>query len=131
VFPEHPFAQRKEVPFLELEGESLISREETSGTQGSLKSLLYSAGLDLDKLSPSLILGTTQAVVGAVEARMGIAFVSNLAIDKSLALSLVKVVAIQGMKLNRDFYCVYRKERVVSRLLAEFIAFVQARAVQT
>jgi hypothetical protein len=32
--------------------------------------------------------------------------------------------------LRRDFYCVYRKERVVSRLLSEFIAFVQSRASQ-
>ena len=131
VFPEHPFAQRKEISFMEMEGESLISREETSGTQGSLRSLLAGAGLDLDKLSPGLILGTTQAVVSAIEARMGIAFVSNLAIDKSLALGLVKVVTIKGLKLSRNFYCVYRKERVVSRLLAEFIAFVQARALQT
>jgi DNA-binding transcriptional LysR family regulator len=67
-------------------------------------------------------------VVSAVEARVGIAFVSNLAIKKSLALGLVKQVAVEGLELRRDFYCVYRKERVVSRLLSEFIAFAQARA---
>lgn len=131
VFPEHPFARRKEISFLELEGESLIFREKSSGTQSSLKSLLASNGLDLDKWAPSIILGTTQATVTAVEARMGIAFVSNLAIEKSLALGLVKTVAIEGLKLSRDFYCVYRKERVVSRLLAEFIAFVQTRTAQS
>lgn len=131
VFQEHPFAKRKEIFLMELEEESLISREESSGTQGSLKSLLSGAGFDLDKWSPSLILGTTQAVVSAVEAKMGIAFVSNLAIDKSLALGLVKAVPIKGLNLSRDFYCVYRKERVVSRLLAEFIDFVQARTSQT
>ncbi len=131
VFPEHPFAQRGEVSFLELEGEPLIFREETSGTQRSLISLLSKAGLDPGKLSPNLVLGTTQAVVSAVEARVGIAFVSNLAIEKSLALGLVKQVAIEGLKLSRDFYCIYRKERLISRLLGEFIAFVQARASQT
>lgn len=131
VFPEHPFAQRKEISFLELEGEPLILREGTSGTQRSLKSLLARAGLDTEKLSPNLILGTSQAVVSAVEARAGIAFVSNLAIKKSLALDLVKQVAVEGLKLKRDFYCIYRKERVVSRLLSEFLAFVQARASQT
>jgi DNA-binding transcriptional LysR family regulator len=64
-------------------------------------------------------------VVSAVEAMLGIAFVSNLAIDKGVALGLVKKVAVKGLKLRRDFYRVYRKERVVSRLLGEFIAFVQ------
>ena len=62
---------------------------------------------------------------------MGIAFVSNLAIEKSLALGLVKAIAIKELKLNRDFYCVYRKERVVSRLLAEFIEFVRTRIAQS
>ena len=128
VFPEHPFAQRGEVSFLDLEGELLIFREETSGTQRSLKSLLTKAGLDIGKWSPNLVLGTTQAVVSAVEARVGIAFVSNLAIKKSLALGLVKEVAIEGLRLSRDFYCIYRKEKIVSRLLEEFIAFVRARA---
>jgi len=37
-------------------------------------------------------------------------------------------VAVEGLELRRDFYRIYRKERVVSRLLSEFIAFVQARA---
>jgi len=131
VFPEHPFAHKKEISFLELEGESLIFRKDTSGTQGNLKSLLSNAGLNLDKWSPKMILGTTQAVVAAVEARMGIAFVSNLAINKSLSLGLVKEVAIKGPKLSRDFYCIYRRERVVSRLITEFIGFVQARTSQS
>ena len=69
-------------------------------------------------------------MVSAVEARVGIAFVSNLAIKKSLALGLVKEVAVDGLKLRRDFYCIYRRERVVSRLLSEFLAFVRARASQ-
>jgi DNA-binding transcriptional LysR family regulator len=128
VFPEHPFAHRKEVSFLELQGEPLISREETSGTQRSLQTLLANAGLNTDNWTRSLILGSTQAVVSAVEARVGIAFVSNLAIKKSLDLGLVKEVPVEGLKLKRDFYCIYRKERVVSRLLKEFLHFVQARA---
>jgi DNA-binding transcriptional LysR family regulator len=128
VSPEHPFARRRKVSPLELEGEQIIFREETSGTQRSLKSLLAKAGLDIGKWSPSLMLGTSQAVVSAVESGLGIAFVSNLAIKKSLALGLVKQVAVDGIKLKRDFYCVYRKERVVSRLLSEFIDFVQAKA---
>lgn len=131
VFPEHPFAERQKVSFGELEKESLILREETSGTQQSLESLLLKAGFDLDRCTPSLVLGSTQAVISAVEAGIGIAFVSNLAINKSLTLRLVKVVGIKGLRLRRNFYCIYRKERIVSRLLKEFIAFVESRIPQT
>ena len=128
VFPEHPFAHREEISALELEGEPLISREETSGTQRTIDSALAKAGFEVDKWPPHLVLGTHQAVVSAVEAKLGIAFVSNLSIKKSLALGLVKEIAVEGITLNRDFYCIYRKERLVSRLLQEFISFVQARA---
>jgi len=133
VFPEHPFAERQRVSFGELEKESLILREETSGTQRSLESLLLKAGFDLGRCTPSLVLGSTQAVISAVEAGIGIAFVSNLAINKSLTLRLVKVVGIEGLRLRlrRNFYCIYRKERIVSRLLKEFIAFVESRIPQT
>jgi DNA-binding transcriptional LysR family regulator len=124
VFPEHPFAGRKQVSFLELATEPFIFRESTSGTQRSLAMLLMNLGFDINKFKPTLVLGTTESVVTAVEARSGIAFVSNLAIKKSVALGLVKIVAVEGVTLKRNFWCIHRKQMVASRLLEEFIAFV-------
>jgi len=131
TFPEHPFAKRESISFTELEEESLIFREPTSGTQRSLESLLSKEGLNLNRFTPTLVLGSTQSVIAAVEAGIGIAFVSNMAIKKSLALGLVKVIGIRGLKLERNFYCIYRKERIVSRLLEEFLSFIESRMPQT
>lgn len=131
VHPRHPFARKKTVSLGEVAGESLVIREETSGTQHSLGVLLAKAGCDIRQLSPGLIVGTSQAVVSAVEAGVGIAFVSNLASTKSVALKLVKEVPVAGLEQRRPFYCLYRKERVVARLPEEFIAFVRARASLT
>jgi len=128
VFPEHPFAQRGEIPPAELEAEPIIFREDTSGTQRNLERQLSRAGLDLREWVPNLVLGTTQAVVSAVEAGAGIAFVSDRAIKKSLALGLVRQVKVNRLRLSRDFYCVYRKERMVTRLLEEFITFIKMEA---
>jgi DNA-binding transcriptional LysR family regulator len=128
VFPEHPFATRGKISPAELAGEPLIFREDTSGTQRSLEACLARAGFDLIQWVPNLTLGSTQAVVAAVEAKAGIAFVSNLAIKKSLALGLVRPVGVSGLNLERDFYCTYRRERVVSRLLEEFLNFTQIEA---
>lgn len=122
----HPFAGRKSVSFMEIIEEPFIVREETSGTQKMVASLLKKAGFDVNLLKPSLTLGTTEAVVSAVEAQSGIAFVSNYAIKKSLSLGMVESVDVEGLTLKRDFYCIYRKERVVSRLLDEFISFIKA-----
>jgi DNA-binding transcriptional LysR family regulator len=125
VPPDHQFARRSEVTPADLEGESLIFRETTSGTQRSLESALANAGIDARKWVPKLVLGTTQAVVSAVIASAGIALVSNLAIKQSLALGQVRQVNIRGLQLNRDFYCIYRQERVVTRLVGEFIEFIR------
>ncbi|MFH1487037.1 MAG: selenium metabolism-associated LysR family transcriptional regulator [Chloroflexota bacterium] len=130
VPPQHPFAQRDSVPLTELRGEPWLFREETSGTQRSLSRLLRHEGFDLQRCSPVLVLGSTQSVVSAVEAGLGIAFVSSLAIAKSLALGLLKSVPMEGLKLKREFYCVYHEERMVSRLQREFLAFVCAWAAQ-
>jgi len=130
VFPEHPFAERGEVSLAELEGEQFIFREETSGTRRNLENLLSRAGFDIKKWVPNLVLSTTQAVVSAVEARAGIAFVSSLAVKKSLALGLCRQITVKELKLSRDFHCIYRKGGVVSRLLGEFIAFVQIGAAR-
>ncbi|UCD09351.1 MAG: LysR family transcriptional regulator [Dehalococcoidales bacterium] len=122
----HPFAGRKSVSFMEITEEPFIVREESSGTQKMVASLLRNSGYDVSLLKPSLILGTTEAVVSAVEAQSGIAFVSNYAIKKSLSLDMVKSVDVEGLILKRDFYCIYHKERVVSRLLDEFISFIKS-----
>jgi len=129
VFPGHSFASRRNISPVELAGESLIFREGASGTQRTVESLLSGVGFNLSQCKPTLILGTTEAVVSAVESGAGIAFVSNLAIKKSLELDLIKAVKIEGLRMKRDFFCIYRKERIVSRLLEEFISFVRLESV--
>lgn len=128
VYPDHPFALRKEIAFSELEGQPLVVREQTSGTHLSLRSLLSESGHDIRKITPNLVLGTTQALVSAVELKAGIAFISNLAIRKSVKLGLVKQIRIEGLKLKRNFYCIYNKERTTTRLLQEFITFIRSKA---
>jgi DNA-binding transcriptional LysR family regulator len=127
VFPDHPFSSRQEISFAELEGEPMIHREATSGTRKSLEVLLTKAGLDHSRLAAHLLLSTTQAIVAAVEARAGIAFVSNLSIEKSQKLGLVKQVKVKDLELKRDFYCLYYRKSIASRLQQAFITFVQTK----
>ncbi len=35
------------------------------------------------------------------------------------------MIEVENMKFVRDFYCIYRKERVASRLLEEFVSFIK------
>ncbi|MBN1190909.1 MAG: LysR family transcriptional regulator [Dehalococcoidales bacterium] len=127
VFPGHPFAARESISIQEIIDEPLIFREPTSGTHRNVKALLLNAGFDLDQCRPALVLGTTESIITAVEAGSGIAFVSNMAIKKSLALGLVRSVAIKELNLKRNFWCVYRKQMLTSRLIDEFVAFVREK----
>lgn len=127
VFPGHPLARRKKVSFSEILDEAVITREATSGTQKSLETMLSQAGLNPGKVKPRLVLGSAQAVVSAVEAGAGIAFVSDLAIKKSLELGLVKQLELEELPLKRDFFCIYQDEALNSRLTREFITFIKTR----
>lgn len=126
VPPDHAFAARGEITPEELKGEPLIFREAASGTQRSLETYLSRAGFDLKEFKPHLILGSTLAVISAVSAGAGIGFVSNLAVARNLF--PVRQVKVMGLRLARDFYCIYRQERIVSRLLEAFISFMKLEA---
>jgi DNA-binding transcriptional LysR family regulator len=129
VPPQHPFARKGEVALDELIGEPFILREATSGTQRSLQDRLSKVGLDIRKWTPHLVLGSTQAVILAVAAGAGVAFVSDLAV-KSMPLGRIIQIGVRGLKLNRDFFCIYRKERIVSRLHREFLDFIRLEATK-
>ena len=111
--------------FEALEGEPFISRAETSGTQDSLKKLVSQAGYDTRSWQTSMVLGSTQAVISAVESGAGIAFVSNLALERSLAAGTLKRIRVDGVDLARRFYCVYRRDSLSSRLMTEFVDFIR------
>ncbi len=127
VFPEHPFARKKHVTFTELEDETLIFREPTSGTQKSLEALMAKAGLNISRLKPRLTLGSSQAIISAIEAQAGIAFVSNLSIKRNLELGTVRQISLSDITLKRDFHCIFYTERLATRLVQEFITFIRGK----
>jgi DNA-binding transcriptional LysR family regulator len=126
---EHPFANKSELTPDDLTGEPFIFRESTSGTQRSLENLLGKAGIDISILKPQLILGSTQAVISAVASGAGIAFISSLAIKNDCSPS-IKQVPVRGLRLKRDFYYIFRRDKTVSRLFEEFRNFVQLTNTQ-
>lgn len=129
VAPSHPFAPRESIRLEELREETLLSREAGSGTMRSVRQLLSEAGFDWSGLGAAPIFGSTQAIVAAVEAGLGIAFVSGYAIRHCLQLGLVRTVGIEGITLKRGLYIIYLENRLMTRLLQEFLAFAESWAI--
>ena len=121
---EHPFVTKNEITADELEGQPFIFREATSGTQRSLENSLAKNGIPLSKLTPRLVLGSTQAVISAVMVGAGIGFISSQAVRLGCPPGL-KVVKIHGLHIKRDFYCVFRRDKTVNRLNAEFKNYIR------
>jgi len=61
------------------------------------------AGIALKSLKNLIELDSSEAIKSAVEAGLGIRFISRWAIAKELELRALKVVEVSGMKVARHF----------------------------
>ena len=119
----HPLTNYPGVSVSDLEGEKLIAREAGSGTMRSARQILQQAGLDGGQWQRAMTFGSTQAIVSAVEAGLGVAFVSVFAAQKSIECGRIRALRIDGVPLKRDLYVIYLENHLISRLQQEFLSF--------
>jgi DNA-binding transcriptional LysR family regulator len=128
VPPDHPFAGRREVEVRELWDQPLVLREEGSGTRQSVEVALAGAGQALSLQNRALILGSTQAVLQAVVAGLGIGFVSARAAAQAVQDGRLASVSLRGVDLRRSLYLAYLPQRGGDPLVARFLAFARVYA---
>jgi DNA-binding transcriptional LysR family regulator len=90
----------------DLADSRFVVREAGSGTRSVTEAALRSAGLDPSELDVVLELGTSEAIVNAVEGGLGIGAVSHWAADKALALGTVQEISVAGFPVRRGLYLV-------------------------
>lgn len=123
VPPNHPFAQAKEISLDKLAKEQLVWREMGSGTRSVVEAYLARGGLTADKLNIALELGSTGAIVTAVEAGAGVSVVSRWAVLKELALGKIVTIKIKDVPMERDLYLVYPRRKNKSPIVEAFINY--------
>jgi DNA-binding transcriptional LysR family regulator len=104
--PDSPLAGRRDVTLADLAEFPFIVRETGSGTRIVFEKALKDGGVDPNELEVVMELGTSEAIVNAVEGGMGIGVVSHWMADKALALGTVAKVAAPGFPISRPFYAV-------------------------
>ena len=87
----------------QLLSSSLLMREQGSGSRRVVQTALEKAGCRLKSFPRVMNLDSTEAIKSAVEAGLGIGFVSRWAISKELQLRVLKVVEIPGLRVARHF----------------------------
>ena len=90
-----------------LRGVPLLMREFGSGSRRVVEQALAKAGLKAKDLQVSMELDSTEGLLSAVEAGLGVAFVSRWAVRNQLALGTLKLAHVKGLKLARYFSLAY------------------------
>ena len=107
----------------------LLMRERGSGTRQIVEMALERHGIKRRALNIVMELDSTEAIKSAVEAGLGLGFVSRWAIAKDLRLGRsFKIVEIKGLRMRRDFLIAVAKGPEAQGLALEFRRFISERA---
>jgi LysR family transcriptional regulator, transcriptional activator of the cysJI operon len=118
----------EEVDVKALQQATLLTRELGSGSRRIVEQALEQAGVEVKKLRPAMTFDSTEGLLSAVEAGLGIAFVSRWAVRNQLALGTLKLARIQGLNLARMFSLATVAGPEVAGVARTFQRFVLQRA---
>jgi LysR family transcriptional regulator, transcriptional activator of the cysJI operon len=92
----------------QLLASSLLMREQGSGSRHVVEAALEKSGLKLKSFKSVMDLDSTEAIKSAVEAGLGVGFVSRWAIAKELELGALRTAQVRGLTMARHFSLVTR-----------------------
>jgi DNA-binding transcriptional LysR family regulator len=120
----HELSQKRSVTLTDLGQADFIIRERGSGTRQTIEDYLGKQGLSFDDLNVIMELGSTEAVVNAVSAGLGVSIVSKWAAERSLRLGEIATAKLPGPAIVRDLYLVASKH-TPTRSTQAFLSFIE------
>ncbi len=125
----HELAERSLTSCAEVAAAPLLMRERGSGTRHVIEMALERQGVKRSSLQIVMELDSTEAIKSAVEAGLGIGFVSRWAIAKDMRLdNSFKIVEVEGLRVRRKFLIAFAAGPAPLGLALEFRRFLLARA---
>jgi LysR family transcriptional regulator, transcriptional activator of the cysJI operon len=97
----HPWADER-IAAAMLPEATLLMREQGSGSRRVAERALVASGIPLKTLQLGITFDSTEALLSAVEAGLGLAFVSRWAVRNQFALRTLRPVHVDGLKLARE-----------------------------
>ena len=121
--PDHPLAAKRKVALKELESERFLVREMGSGNRKVVTEFFEQQGV---RITPSMELGSAEAIKQGVMAGLGISALSLHNLRPEMAARQIVVLKVDGFPLRRRWNVVHRRGKNLSHAAKSFIEFLQA-----
>ncbi len=102
VKPDHRWTKKGVIRAAELVQEPILLREVGSGMRQFVEEYLERNGVLRQQLRTFIDINSTEGIISAVEAGLGIGFAPRLAIDKAVKLGMVKSVRLDNGPIRRQ-----------------------------
>ncbi len=127
IAADHKLAKNSKINFKQLAELPQIWREQGSGTRRVVEDALKHAKLKLRDFKIAMELDSTEAIKSAVEANLGIGFVSRWALSREIELGSLKIINIEKLQIKRQFNFVYPRTPQLERTAESFLRFALRR----
>jgi DNA-binding transcriptional LysR family regulator len=121
--PDHPLANKKNIPLERIARETWLMREQGSGTRNAIERIFTGHGLNIH---PRLELGSNEAIKQAVLAGLGISALSRHALSLNQP-GQFAVLDVVGFPILRHWYAVYPAGRQLSVVARAFLDYLLGR----
>ncbi|MGP8198792.1 MAG: LysR family transcriptional regulator [Limisphaerales bacterium] len=120
--PHHPLAKAKSVKLSQLAGEKFISFEPDIPTRKAIDKILKDHDV---KVETAMEFDNIETVKRAVEIEAGISIVPRGTIIQEVAKQTLAEVKIEGHDLFRPLAAIYKKNKVLSPAMKQFLAMLK------
>ena len=120
--PNHPFAQLKSIKLKQLTGQKLISFDPDTPTRKALDKILDQHGVEVHH---AMEFDNVETVKRAVEIDAGISIVPQSTVTQEIEKQSLALVEISDGQFFRPTAAIYKKNRVLSPALKQFLAILK------
>jgi DNA-binding transcriptional LysR family regulator len=124
--PGHRFAG-KAISLDDLREETLILMQEGAGVREAIEDELRAIGVRPRDFDARLELGLQESVRAAVEAGVGVTFISRSAIEAALAAGTLTEAHVKGLEPSRDIFLARAAGRTLTRAAQAFLDLARER----
>ncbi len=114
----HPLADKEDIEVTQIQKENFILREIGSAGREIFDSVMTLHGIEIDPIWEST---STQAIIRAVQANLGISVLPYLLVKDDLDRKEINQFKLKNIILNRKFSIIYHKSKFITQSAKEFI----------